>query len=143
MFCKYYNPLALRDCVKGRTDRTQAAPVRQTDIGAFIVPVNVYALIVALSVVHAVEEPGISLTAGTGEDARRGRKMEGALEAATFIQGTRLREAKVVVDVDLLVLPLDRIMPTGTPATLLSLCLSPCDPGKYFCFANENGQPHR
>lgn len=34
VFCKYYNPLALRDCVKGRTDRTQAAPVRQTDIGA-------------------------------------------------------------------------------------------------------------
>ena len=33
MFCKYYNPLALRDCVNGRTDRTQAAPVRQTDIG--------------------------------------------------------------------------------------------------------------
>lgn len=34
VFCKYYNPLALRDCVKGRTDRIQAAPVRQTDIGA-------------------------------------------------------------------------------------------------------------
>ncbi|KIP03905.1 hypothetical protein PHLGIDRAFT_76858 [Phlebiopsis gigantea 11061_1 CR5-6] len=32
VFCKYYNPLALRDCVKGRTDRVQAAPVRQNDI---------------------------------------------------------------------------------------------------------------
>jgi len=32
VFCKYYNPLALRDCVKGRMDRTQAAPTRQTDI---------------------------------------------------------------------------------------------------------------
>ncbi|GJE97071.1 mitochondrial large ribosomal subunit protein uL15m [Phanerochaete sordida] len=32
VFCKYYNPLALRDCLKGRTDRLQAAPVRQTDI---------------------------------------------------------------------------------------------------------------
>ncbi|EKM55774.1 uncharacterized protein PHACADRAFT_256638 [Phanerochaete carnosa HHB-10118-sp] len=32
VFCKYYNPLALQDCVKGRTDRTEAAPVRQTDI---------------------------------------------------------------------------------------------------------------
>lgn len=34
VFCKYYNNLALRDCVKGRTDRTQAAPVRGTDISA-------------------------------------------------------------------------------------------------------------
>ncbi|KAJ7771850.1 ribosomal protein L18e/L15P [Mycena metata] len=30
--CKYYNTLALRDCVKGRTDRTEAAPTRRTDI---------------------------------------------------------------------------------------------------------------
>ncbi|CAK5279514.1 unnamed protein product [Mycena citricolor] len=30
--CKYYNPLALRDCVKGRTDRIEAAPTRRTDI---------------------------------------------------------------------------------------------------------------
>jgi hypothetical protein len=33
VFCKYYNDLALRDCLKGRSDRTEAAPVRQTDIG--------------------------------------------------------------------------------------------------------------
>ncbi|KAI0371749.1 ribosomal protein L15 [Pilatotrama ljubarskyi] len=32
VYCKYYNDLALRDCVKGRTDRMQAAPVRKTDI---------------------------------------------------------------------------------------------------------------
>ncbi|KAI0798111.1 ribosomal protein L15 [Abortiporus biennis] len=32
VFCKYYNDLALRDCVDGRTDRTQAAPTRRTDI---------------------------------------------------------------------------------------------------------------
>ncbi|KAI0688761.1 ribosomal protein L15 [Cytidiella melzeri] len=32
VFCKYYNELALRDCLKGRTDRTEAAPVRQTDV---------------------------------------------------------------------------------------------------------------
>lgn len=30
--CKYYNPLALRDCVKGRTDRISAAPTRREDI---------------------------------------------------------------------------------------------------------------
>ncbi|TFK55035.1 ribosomal protein L15 [Heliocybe sulcata] len=32
VFCRYYNPLALRDCVKGRTDRLDAAPTRRTDI---------------------------------------------------------------------------------------------------------------
>ncbi|RXW24134.1 hypothetical protein EST38_g1697 [Candolleomyces aberdarensis] len=30
--CKYYNDLALRDCVKGRTDRVSAAPTRREDI---------------------------------------------------------------------------------------------------------------
>ncbi|KAJ3866914.1 ribosomal protein L18e/L15P [Lentinula novae-zelandiae] len=30
--CKYYNPLALQDCVKGRTDRIAAAPTRRQDI---------------------------------------------------------------------------------------------------------------
>ena len=33
VFCKYYNDLALRDCLKGRTNRTEAAPVKRTDIG--------------------------------------------------------------------------------------------------------------
>ena len=32
VFCKYYNPLALRDCVKSRTDHISAAPTRRTDI---------------------------------------------------------------------------------------------------------------
>jgi large subunit ribosomal protein L15 len=32
--CKYYNDLALRDCIKGRIDRKSAAPTRKTDIGA-------------------------------------------------------------------------------------------------------------
>ncbi|KAF7304644.1 Ribosomal-L18e/L15P domain-containing protein [Mycena kentingensis (nom. inval.)] len=30
--CKYYNKLALRDCLKGRTDRIEAAPTRRQDI---------------------------------------------------------------------------------------------------------------
>ncbi|THV08069.1 ribosomal protein L15 [Dendrothele bispora CBS 962.96] len=30
--CKYYNPLALRECIKGRTDRIEAAPTRRQDI---------------------------------------------------------------------------------------------------------------
>ena len=31
--CKYYNALALRDCVQGRSDRISAAPTRREDIG--------------------------------------------------------------------------------------------------------------
>ncbi|KAH9946327.1 ribosomal protein L15 [Epithele typhae] len=32
VFCKYYNDLAMRDHLKGRTDRLEAAPTRKTDI---------------------------------------------------------------------------------------------------------------
>lgn len=31
--CKFYNALALRDCVEGRFDRISAAPTRREDIG--------------------------------------------------------------------------------------------------------------
>lgn len=31
--CKYYNSLALQDCVEGRVDRISAAPTRREDIG--------------------------------------------------------------------------------------------------------------
>ena len=31
--CKYYNALALQDCVRGRSDRISAAPTRREDIG--------------------------------------------------------------------------------------------------------------
>lgn len=33
VYCKYYNPLAVRDCVEGRTDRVTAAPTKRKDIG--------------------------------------------------------------------------------------------------------------
>ena len=32
VFCKHYNSLALRDCIKGETSRLSAAPTRKTDI---------------------------------------------------------------------------------------------------------------
>lgn len=35
VFCKYYNALSLRDCVKGRTDHLDAAPSRRQDIRMF------------------------------------------------------------------------------------------------------------
>jgi large subunit ribosomal protein L15 len=34
--CKYYNALALQDCVEGRTDRVSAAPTRREDIGELL-----------------------------------------------------------------------------------------------------------
>jgi hypothetical protein len=36
IICQYYNALALRDCLKGRTDRKSAAPTRREDIGQTI-----------------------------------------------------------------------------------------------------------
>ena len=32
VYCQYYNRLSLYDCVKGRDDRTSAAPTRREDI---------------------------------------------------------------------------------------------------------------
>ncbi|KIJ44395.1 hypothetical protein M422DRAFT_30520 [Sphaerobolus stellatus SS14] len=32
VYCKHYNPLGLRDCIKGNTENTSAAPTRKTDI---------------------------------------------------------------------------------------------------------------
>lgn len=32
--CKYYNELALKDCIDNRTDRKSAAPIRKNDICA-------------------------------------------------------------------------------------------------------------
>jgi large subunit ribosomal protein L15 len=35
--CKYYNSLALRDCVAGRSDRISAAPTRREDISKAVI----------------------------------------------------------------------------------------------------------
>jgi len=32
VYCKYYNPLALRDCINARSDRIAAAPTKRKDI---------------------------------------------------------------------------------------------------------------
>jgi large subunit ribosomal protein L15 len=34
--CRYYNDLALRDCLKGRTDRVSAAPTVRKDIREYL-----------------------------------------------------------------------------------------------------------
>ena len=46
VICKYHNPLSLRDCVNGRTDRTSAAPTRREDISrSFSLHCNIIDLI--------------------------------------------------------------------------------------------------
>ena len=40
VFCTYYNALALRDCVKGRTDRRSATPTRRQDIRGCLFVLN-------------------------------------------------------------------------------------------------------
>jgi len=37
VYCKYHNPLALRDCIDGRTDRIAAAPTKRKDIGLSLI----------------------------------------------------------------------------------------------------------
>lgn len=36
VFCKYYNQVSLFDCLKGKTDRTSAAPTLRKDISTFL-----------------------------------------------------------------------------------------------------------
>ena len=50
MFCKYYNDLALRDCVNGRTDRIEAAPTRKTDIRTWHMPLSKSLTLIFVSV---------------------------------------------------------------------------------------------
>jgi hypothetical protein len=40
--CKYYNPLSLRDCIKGRRDRISAAPTRREDISELLQSISVF-----------------------------------------------------------------------------------------------------
>lgn len=71
VFCKYYNDLALRDCLKGRTDRTEATPVRQTDIGAEYMTVFLYLTYLLHSLVHVMEQPRVSFASSAIENAAR------------------------------------------------------------------------
>ncbi|EMD38692.1 hypothetical protein CERSUDRAFT_113866, partial [Gelatoporia subvermispora B] len=48
VFCKYYNDLALRDEVKGRTDRLQAAPTLRKDIGACLIRILLFQAVTCL-----------------------------------------------------------------------------------------------
>lgn len=51
--CKYYNALALQDCVEGRTDRVSAAPTRREDIGKLLFQNGIEDLTNPISLVRA------------------------------------------------------------------------------------------
>lgn len=69
VICKYYNPLALRDCVEGRTDRTAAAPTRREDISNILLLLSSYNRVLMLhvlcSVVWKVSQPRILVSKNT------------------------------------------------------------------------------
>jgi len=57
--CKYYNPLALKDCVDGREDRIAAAPTRREDISELKTPGLLDVADMINSVVCERQESGI------------------------------------------------------------------------------------
>ena len=49
VICQYYNALALRDCLKARTDRKSAAPTRREDISTLFLPLHVQDLTISIA----------------------------------------------------------------------------------------------
>jgi hypothetical protein len=92
VFCQYYNSLALRDCVKGRTDRISASPTRRNDIREFFQPFRMLSCYIFTSLVHRVAKPRLSVTRSGGEDPTRVGTLEGAVKAASCIQNPELHE---------------------------------------------------
>ena len=94
VFCKYYNPLALQDCVKGRTDRRSAAPTRREDICAYQFP-RILTLCVfncfLFSVVHQLAEQRVPFKREHRENANCGRSLETTGRAVTHLEGAGLR----------------------------------------------------
>jgi hypothetical protein len=73
--CTYYNPLALRDLVRGRTDRKRAAPTRKSDIGECKESYVWTETDVTDRVVLELEESGVfgdAADAGGGEGSEKG-----------------------------------------------------------------------
>lgn len=96
VFCKYYNPLALRDCVKGSTEHLQAAPTKKTDIRKLSPYLKTYRNLTSFnSLVHFLEEPRLPVTGSSLQNACGRRPLEGTFEAAAVVQRAGHRAAKV------------------------------------------------
>ena len=91
--CKYYNELALRDCVEGRSDRISAAPTRREDIRTFVNSCWFMRRLNCDRMVQPTQKPGVlgfRNPRSPGRAAVRGEALEsaghvsGSLEAAVF-----------------------------------------------------------
>jgi hypothetical protein len=62
--CRYYNALALQDCVEGRADRLSAAPTRREDIGKMLPIFSVLSvrLTSPISLVRAAQQSRVHVT---------------------------------------------------------------------------------
>ena len=92
VFCQYYNSLALRDYVKGRTDRVSAAPTRRNDISAFLGLVGDLAFDVFSSLVYPMAKPRLPLPEGSGKNAPCVGTLERIVKATSHIQDSKLFE---------------------------------------------------
>lgn len=100
VICKHYNDLALRDCVHGRTDRTEAAPTNKRDICTCrIMLAHNRSSPVCNSMVHIVEEPWIPLPYGCQDLAHSPRPLEAPVRAAHQVQGAEDCAAKAIIDI--------------------------------------------
>lgn len=92
VFCQYYNSLALRDCIKGRTDRVSAAPTRRNDISAFLVLFEDLTFDVVSSLVCPMAKPRLPLPGGSGKNAPCVGTLEGVVKTTSHIQDSELFE---------------------------------------------------
>lgn len=71
VYCKYYNPLALGDCIGGRVDRIAAAPTKRKDIGVSTIHQQVAPTANPPRMVHPLGKPRLPLAQCHQEDAIR------------------------------------------------------------------------
>lgn len=86
VFCQYYNSLALRDCVKGHTDRVSAAPTRRNDISTFLGLWGDLGFDIFSSLVYPMATPRLSLPGGSGENAPCVGTLETIVKATSHVQ---------------------------------------------------------
>lgn len=91
VFCQYYNSLALRDCIKDRTDRVSAAPTRRNDISASF-KLNGNSVFDVFSLVYPMAKPRLPLSGSSGKDAPCVGALERVVEATSHVQDSKLFE---------------------------------------------------
>lgn len=90
VFCQYYNSLALRDCVKGQTDRVSAAPTRRNDISAFVELSDDSVFDDLSSLVYPMAKPRLPLPGSSGKNAPCVGTLERVIKATPHVQDPEL-----------------------------------------------------